>query len=436
MKADMHIVYERCCGIDVHKKEIVCCLITGQRTVETRKYGTLTKDLQSIVEWLKDAGCQIVAMESTGSYWKPLYNIFEIEGMKAMVVNAQHMKTIPGRKTDENDAQWIAKLLRHGLLEASFIPDREQRELRELTRYRNSRVEERAREKNRLQKMLEGANIKLSDHVSQITGVSAIKLLELAMSGEELTVEKIEKLRHGTCKSSAEEFLDALTGVITPLQRELFAEVLLTIKEQSVQIGRIERIIAAHVSEEYAKAAKSLEAIPGIGKTSSESIVAEIGMDMSRFSSAGKLCAWAGIAPGNNESAGKRKRAKSRKGNKALKKTLSQCAQNAVNNRNTFFHAQYKRLVPRLGKGRARMAVAHSILIAIYHVLSGKTYVDLGADYYTQFNREKKIKSHLKQLQKLGWTPENPAKPINAPPETTTTVLADTESPAEPVKAA
>ena len=409
MIGDMNVVYERCCGIDVHKKEIVCCLITGRTAGETRKYGTLTKDLQAMVEWLKESKCQVVAMESTGSYWKPLVNILELEGLDSMVVNAQHMKTIPGRKTDVNDAQWIAKLLRHGLLQASFIPDRQQREYREITRYRNSRIEERAREKNRLQKMLEGANIKLSNHVSKITGVSAISLLELAMSGEELTIENIEKARHGCCKSTAEEFLDALTGVITPLQRELFAQVIATIKEQTVQIERIEALIKAHTTEEYDKAASSLMPIPGIGRASAESIVAEIGTDMSRFRSAGHLCAWAGIAPGNNESAGKRKKGKQRSGNKTLKKTLIQCANNAILNRNSFFHAQYQRLVVRLGKNKAKGAVAHSILIAVYHVLNGKQFVDLGAEYYTQFNREKKINSHLKQLKKLGWEPERPA---------------------------
>ena len=414
MKGDMNVVYERCCGIDVHKKEITCCLITGRSTGETRKFGTLTKDLYEMVDWLKEANCQMIAMESTGSYWKPLVNIMELEGMESMVVNAQHMKTIPGRKTDDNDAQWIAKLLRHGLLEASFIPDRQQREYREITRYRNSRIEERAREKNRLQKMLEGANIKLSSHVSKITGVSALSLLELAMNGEELTLENIEQARDRRCKSSAEEFLDALTGIITPLQRELFAQVLRTIKEQSEQIERVEALIKAHTTEEYDKAAKSLEPIPGIGRASAESLIAEIGTDMSRFRTAGHLCAWAGVAPGNNESAGKRRRSKPRKGNKTLKKTLIQCANNAILNKESFFHAQYQRLVVRLGKNKAKGAVAHSILIAVYHVLSGKQFVDLGAEYYTQFNREKKINSYLKQLKKLGWEPERPAEGTHA----------------------
>lgn len=409
MTGNLNIVYERCCGIDVHKQEIVCCLITGQNKAETRKYGTLTKELREMTDWLKSEGCQIVAMESTGSYWKPLYNIFELEGMEAIIVNAQHMKTIPGRKTDVNDAQWIAKLLRHGLLRASFIPDREQREYRELTRYRNSRIDERAREKNRLQKMLEGANIKLSSHISKITNQSAIRLLDLALGDEELTLEKIDQARSKRCKASAEEFLDALTGVITPLQRELFAQVLQTIDEQTRQIERINELIQAHTSQAYDQAAQALLPIPGIARQSAESIIAEIGVDMLRFPTAGHLCAWAGVAPGNNESAGKRKKGKARRGNKTLKKTLIQCANNAVLNRNSFFYAQYQRLVVRLGKNKAKGAVAHSLLITIYHVLSGKEFIDLGADYYTQFNREKKIQSHLKHLKRLGWEPQSPA---------------------------
>lgn len=410
MDGNLSVVYERCCGIDVHKDKISCCLITGQKKAAEREFGTLTKDLREMTAWLKSENCQMVAMESTGSYWKPLYNIFELEGVAAIIVNAQHMKTIPGRKTDKNDASWIAKLLRHGLLKPSFIPDRHQREYRELTRYRKSRVEERAREKNRLQKMLEGANIKLSSAVSTVMGMSAQTLLEMAINGEELTVEKVERARDKRCKSSAEEFLDALTGIITPLQRELFFQVLQTIKEQTEQIERVEALIRAHTSEEYDNAAKLLEPIPGIGRQSAEQIIAEIGTDMSRFPTAGHLCAWGGVAPGNNESAGKRKRGKSRQGNKALKKNLIQCANNAIRNRECFFYAQYKRLVVRLGKNKAKGAIAHSILIAIYHVLSGKKYKDLGPDYYTQFNREKKINSHLSHLKKLGWKPDSPVK--------------------------
>lgn len=410
MDADINAIYERCCGIDVHKNEITAHLFSGQDKSVTKKFGTLTKDLQKLAAWLKSENCQMVAMESTGSYWKPLYNIFDMEGIAAMVVNAQHVKAVPGRKTDKKDAKWLAKLLRIGLLKASFIPDRDHREFRELTRYRNSKIEERAREKNRLQKFLEGANIKLSSHVSKITGLTAINLLELAVGESDLTLESVAELRDKRCKSEPKKLLDALTGVITPLQRELFAEVIKSINEQTAQIARVEALIQKYMSEAYDEAAKAIETIPGIGRISAEQIIAEIGTDMSRFPTAGHLCAWAGVAPGNNESAGKQKRGKSRKGNKTLKKTLTQCAGNARKNQKTFYHAQYQRLVVRLGKNKAKGAVAHSLLIAVYHVLSGKPFRDLGPDYYAQFNKEKKIQSHLKQLKKLGWEPESPVK--------------------------
>jgi transposase len=401
----MHVVYERCSGIDVHKKEIVVCLMkTGTKAV-TRKFGTLTKDLREMVAWLKTEECQIVAMESTGSYWKPLYNVFEIEGMPAMVVNAHHMKAIPGRKTDVKDAEWIADLLRHGLLKSSFIPDKEQREYRELTRYRASRIEERARDINRLQKMLEGANIKLGDYVSDITGKSASELIKLIVNNIELTTGQIDKARHANCKSSIEQFRDALTGIISPVQRELFAEVLRVIEEQTQQIDRIEAMIQKYTTDAYDTAAKAIDVLPGIGRISAETIIAETGVDMSRFPTPAHLCSWAGIAPGNNESAGKRKSGRTTKGNKTLKKTLIQCANSAINNKNSFFSAQYQRLVVHKGRKKAIVAVAHSMLIAIHHVLSGEDYHDLGVDYYSQFNKEKKIKSHLKQLEKLGWEP-------------------------------
>jgi transposase len=403
MDNNMDIVYERACGIDVHKDVIVACRLAGQRRADIRTFGTLTKDLREMAQWLKAERCQIVAMESTGSYWKPLYNVFEMEGIKAIVVNAQHMKAIPGRKTDVNDAQWIAKLLRHGLLKASFIQDKDQREYRELVRYRSSKVEERSRELNRLQKMLEGANIKISSMVSDINGKSADGLLGLIVKGEDFTVEQIEEVRNPRCKSSAEELFDAMTGMISPLQREMFKEVLRSIREQTKQIERIEKLIYKHTSKEYDKAAELLAALPGIGRTSAEQIIAETGVDMSRFPTEDHLCAWAGISPGNTESAGKRRKSKTRKGDKALKKTLVQCASSAVKNKKSFFSARFQRLVVRLGYKKALVAVARSMLIAIYHVLSGEGFKDLGSEYYTQFNREKKIQACLKQLKKLGW---------------------------------
>ena len=401
----MRVLYGVCCGLDVHKKEITAALMTGEEEYVVKTFGSTTSALRKMVNWLKEVGCEYVAMESTGVYWKPVYNIFEIEGIPAMVVNASHMKAIPGRKTDVNDAQWIADLLRHGLLRASFIPEKEQREYRELVRYRTSRTEERAREINRLQKMLEGMNIKLGDFVSNIMGKSAGRLLSMALSHDELTDEQIKEASDIRLKASLDELKESLTGIITPLQRELVLMVIEVIGEQTAQIAKVEALIKKYTKEAYDEAAKKLEAMPGIGTKSAQAIIAEIGIDMSRFPTANHLCSWAGVVPGNNESGGKRKNAKSRKGNKHLKKTLSQSATSAIKNKNSFFHAQHQRLVVRKGSNKATIAVAHTMLIAIYHMLSGKEFKDLGADYYSQFNKEKKIWSHLKQLQKLGWTP-------------------------------
>lgn len=274
-----------------------------------------------------------------------------------------------------------------------------------MVRYRNARTEERAREINRLQKMLEGMNIKLGDYVSSIMGKSAAKLLGLALTNEELTDEQIAEASHGGLKASLDELKESLSGIITPLQRELVTLVLDVIAEQTEQITKVEKLVRKYTNEAYEEAAKKLEVIPGIGNKSAQSIIAEIGIDMSRFPTANHLCAWAGVAPDNNESAGKRKSSKSRKGNKHLKKTLTQSAISAIKNKNCFFHAQHQRLVFRKGSNKATIAVAPTMLIAIYHVLSGSGFKDLGAEYYTQFNKDKIIKSHLKQLQKLGWTP-------------------------------
>ena len=320
------VIYQRCAGIDVHKRMITVCLRIGRKT-QVREFGTLTHELREMAAWLKDNGCQMAAMESSGSYWKPLYNIFEAESLPAMVVNAQHMKAVPGRKTDVKDAGWIAKLLSQGLLQPSFIPDREQREFRELTRFRKSQIEERARNLNRLQKMLEGANIKLASVVSDIDGKSATALLELIIGNDEFTVDDVAKHRHGGLKASAEELFLSLEGVITPVQRELFKHVMQVIRGQTIQIEHTDTLIRDYMAEPYRKAVDAIDTIPGIGQVSAQQIIAEIGHDMERFPTAAHLCNWAGICPGNNESAGKRKSGKTNHANKTLKSTLVQCAQ-------------------------------------------------------------------------------------------------------------
>jgi len=398
---DDEVYYERCAGIDVHKNFLVVCLRIGRKT-EIRTFGTLTHEIREIVAWLKENGCQMVAMESSGSYWKPLYNIFEQERLPAMVCNAYHIKNVPGRKTDVNDAQWIARCLSQGLLNPSFIPDREQRELRDMTRFRKSQIEERSRNLNRLQKFLEGANIKLGSWVSEIEGKSATALLELIIKKPDFTIDDVAKRMHRGLKSTAEELFFALEGSITPTQREFLTHVMSVIREQSAQIEKTDLMIQRSLNDNYKEAVKALSAIPGIGKISAEQILAETSTDMRRFKNQHSFSKWAGVCPGNNESAGKRKSGKTPYGNKTLKSTLTQCAQSAKKNKKSFFSAQYSRLVSHRGKNRATMAVAHSLLIAIYFVLNGCVFEDLGADYYLKFNREKKINSHVKQLSKLG----------------------------------
>ncbi len=398
---DDTLYYERCAGIDVHKKLLVVCLRIGRRT-ETREYGTNTGEIREIVKWLRENGCQMVAMESTGSYWKPLYNIFEQEDMPAMVVNAYHIKNVPGRKTDWNDAFWIAKCLAQGLLKPSFVPGREQRELRDMTRFRKSQIEERSRNINRLQKFLEGANIKLGSWLSDIEGKSSTQLLELIIGKEDFTVDDVRCCMHGGMKSTPEQIFAAVEGYITPTQRKFFAHVMDVIREQTRLIEVTDAMIKESFSNEQKQAVEALDAIPGIGIVSAEQIIAETGVDMSAFRNQHAFSRWIGVAPGNNESAGKRKSGRTTYGNKTLKSTLTQCAKSAARNKNSFFSAQYNRLAPHRGKNRATMAVAHSMAIAIYFVLSGTEFRDLGADFYTQFNREKKVNSHIKQLAKLG----------------------------------
>jgi transposase len=254
---DEEVYYERCAGIDVHKKLLVVCLRIGRKS-ELRRFGTLTHEIREMVAWLKSNGCQMAAMESSGSYWKPLYNIFEQEGLPAMVCNAYHIKNVPGRKTDTTDAQWIAKCLSQGLLKPSFVPDRDQRELREMTRFRKSQIEERSRNINRLQKFLEGANVKLDSWLSSIDGKSATELLELIIDQPDFTIDDVAKHMHGNMKSTAKELFLSLEGSITPTQRELFAHVMDVIRQQTTQIEKTDAMIQSNLNENYKAAVKEL----------------------------------------------------------------------------------------------------------------------------------------------------------------------------------
>ena len=401
----MEVVYRCCCGIDVHKKVIVACLVNGGEQ-ELREFGTTTSEIKSLANWLTESGCEMIAMESTGVFWKPLYNLFELMDLNAMVVNAAHMKALPGRKTDVKDAEWIADLLRHGLLKASYIPSREQRELREITRYRKSLTEERCREVNRLQKILEGANIKLDSVVKDITGKSARKLLQRIIDDNIPDSEEVSKLVHGRMRPKLDQIVASIEGITTPLQRKLLAQIIDHIDDLNRRIGELDKLVQEYMTE-YEAAIEAIDEIPGIARRSAEVTLAEIGLDMGRFPSAAHLCSWAGVCPGNYQSAGRRKHGKTTKGNSALKTILTQCAKSARTAKNSYFSAQYQRIAARRGKNRATLAVAHSILIAIYHILKNKTaFQDLGSDYYDSFNRDRKINSYLKRLKALGWEPD------------------------------
>ena len=403
----MEVMYSVCCGVDVHKKILVCCLMRGRRK-ETREFGASTRELIELSSWLKESGCEMVAMESTASYWKPLYNILEAQDIPAMVVNAQHIKTLPGRKTDTLDAEWIADLLRHGLLRASYIPAKPQRELRELLTYRKSLTADAASEQNRIQKMLEGGNIKISGTISSIIGKSGLHLLSCIIEGEAITADDIRQmiadgLISSRLKASPEEIADDLNGVLTPVQRKMIGICLEHIVYLNKQIDEIDSVIDDNLSPDQQELVEMLMEIPGVGESSAKTILSVIGTDMSRFPTASHLASWAGVCPGNNESAGKRRSGKTRRGNSLLRTALVLCAQGASRTKGSFFAAQYSRLMIRRGKNRAKMAVAHSILIAIYYIIKDRVpFRDLGEDYYNKFNTESKINMYIKKLASLG----------------------------------
>ena len=371
----MKALYERCCGIDVHKRIVVACLKCGKKQ-EIREFGTTTEELRSLTEWLSDSKCQMIAMESTGSYWKPLYNIFELSSLAAIVVNARDMRNVPGRKTDIKDAEWIADLLQHGLLRASYIPNREQRELRELSRYRKSLIEERARELNRLQKMLEGGNIKLASVVSDINGRSARNLLTHMLKRDtSLTKEEVSSLVRGRLRHKVESIMKALDGFLTPLQKQLMLKVVDHIDDMTKRIGEMDDLMNQYLTE-YHEAIQKLDEIPGIGRQSAETILAETGLDMSRFPTAKHFSSWAGLAPGNNESAGKKKSVRVSKAGCYIKPLLVQCANAIVkSNKHPEIRNRYLRIKKRRGHKKAIIAIARMLLTALYHMLkNGENY--------------------------------------------------------------
>lgn len=404
----MKKVYDNCCGIDVHKKLMVACFIHGSEQ-EVREFGATTRELLQLADWLSRGGCQMVAMESTASYWKPLYNILESSGLEAMVVNARHMKAVPGRKTDVKDSEWIADLLQHGLLQASYIPDRDQRELRELVRYRKSLIQDRTRELNRLQKMLEGANIKLSGTITDINGKSARNILDTILSGSGIDSAKYDEMYQKNViahnlKATKAQILEDLQGFMSPLQKKMMRELLEHVDELNIHIKHLDDDINSHMKREEKQAVDAIRPVTGLGVKSAQEVISVIGTDMGRFPTDAHISSWAGLCPGDHESAKKRRSGKTRKGNALLRSTLIVSAHSAAKVKGSYFHAQFHRVSAHRGSKRAYVAVAHSMLIAIYHILKdGVEFKDLGAEYYNQFNKERKINSYLKKLKALGW---------------------------------
>ena len=402
------MVYPNRAGVDVHKKFVVACRLVvdeqGNTLQELREFSTMTADLEHMAEWLSAGNCTHVAMESTGVYWQPIHNILE-DRFEVFLVNAQSIKRMPGRKTDVKDAEWIATLMQHGLLQRSFIPCRAQRELRELTRYRQSLVEERNRFANRLQKVLEGTNIKLSSVVTDIQGVSAQAMLRALLNGE-VDPKVLAELAKGRLRSKRAELEHALVGCITAHHRFMLSELLVQLDFLDEQIAKVEARIEEQLAQmpEYQEAIELLDTIPGVSRQLATMIVAEVGIDMSRFPSDRHLTAWAGVAPGNNETGGKRRSGKTRKGNRYLQRGLVLAARAAARTKHTYLRSLYHRLAARRGKGRAAVAVGRTILQAAYFMLKrGEAYHELGEHYLDRIDRERTSRRLIKRLQALGF---------------------------------
>jgi transposase len=401
----MNVVHEIACGIDVHKRSLTACLLSrgapGKPVKQTRTFSTMTYDLENLVNWLTEAGCRHVAIESTGVFWRPVHNLLEAAGIDAVLVNAQHIKNVPGRKTDVKDAEWIADLLRHGLLRASFVPPAEIRDLRALTRYRTTLVRQRGDECNRIQKLLETCNIKLASVATDVLGVSGTSILQALCAGED-DPEALAKMAKGRLRPKIPLLIEALRGQFSPSRRWLLGEHLHRVAELDEAIGRVSERIAEQMRP-FEWALASLEKIPGVSRRIAEILVAEIGVDMSQFPDAAHLASWAGMCPGQNESGGKRRSGRTRKGCSWLRAALIEAGWAAARHRSCFLAARYHRVARRRGPKRACVAVGHSILEIAYHLLSSrKEYQDLGADYYESVDKERLKEGLIRRLRRLG----------------------------------
>jgi transposase len=396
----MRVLYQRCCGLDVHKESVMACVLTPEGK-QIRKFGAMTKDLLMLSDWLTTFQVTHVAMESTGVFWQPIYNLLE-EEFTVWVVNARHIKNVPGRKTDVKDAEWIADLLSHGLLSPSFIPGRDQRELRELVRYRRRLIQNRAQVVNRIQKVLEAANIKLDCVASDVMGASGRAMLR-AMAAGETNADVLADLAKGKLRDKIPFLKEALRGQIGPHQRFMISSHLRVLDAITLELEELDREVATRMRPNE-ETIERLDSIPGVGRRSAEEILAEIGTDMSQFPTAAHLASWAKVSPGNNESAGKRQSGRTGKGNPWIKAALTEAAQAAAKTKDKYFAAQYRRLAPRRGRKRAIAAVAHSILVSIYYMLRDNVaYQELGGDYFDARDRVAIVRRAARRIEGLGY---------------------------------
>lgn len=400
----MEVLYPCCCGLDVHKKSITACVLwaeaQGKRRKEKRRFGTFTRELLELADWLRACGVRHVAMESTGVYWKPVWNILEGQ-FEVLLVNAQHIKAVPGRKTDQKDSEWIADLLQHGLLRGSFVPPKPLRELRDLTRYRVSLTQECNRIANRIQKVLEDANIKLASVASDPLGASGWAILKAIQAGEQ-DVERLAEMSKGLLRNKIPELRLALEGRVTDHHRFLLKELLDHQEFVDRKMAEVEAEIERRMRPFEAEVER-LDTIPGVDRVTAWSLIAEVGVRMEQFPTAGHLASWAGLCPGSFESAGKRLSGKTRKGSVSLRRCLCQVGSVVSHMRDNYLTAQYRRLAARRGGKRAVLAVAHTVLVMAYHMLKRKQdYQELGADYFDRLNADAIRRSLVRRLERLG----------------------------------
>jgi transposase len=402
----MQVIYPHCAGLDVHKLTVVACRLTrdehGRKAKAVETFGTTTAELLRLSDWLTAGECSHVAMESTGEFWKPIWNLFE-GSFELLLVNPEQVKRVPGRKTDVQDAEWLADLLQHGLLQASFIPPVAQRDRRELTRQRTQLVRDRTRVVNRIHKVLESCNIKLGSVATDLTGVSSRRILE-ALVQEQRDPAQLANLAIGRLREKLPELEAALAGRVRAHHRFILAQHLAHLDFWDEQIERYSAELE-RLTHPFEDLVALLDTIPGVARTTAELILAEVGPDMSRFPSAAHLAAWAGLAPGNHQSGGKRLSGQTRKGNQWLRTGLVQAANAAARQKNTYLAAQYHRLAARRGRQRALIAVAHSILVIAYHMLEQhEPYHELGANYFDERKRSNLANRLARRLERLGYT--------------------------------